>query len=195
MTNELIANFKQKISPDIFRVVEKHSLVTLDEPEYTLKLRLVSASDGGIVFRIEDFKQKADYFLGGGSRRAGGKDNDLTFLDGQCIYQFEVKKTKHPQQLLGKTQLKAGLRWVRHILDVSCSEHEQLLTKVAYIQISIPKRPNLVRSAKKYRFLLSDNVLIVAVSSEMIEVEFVKIYNYILSNGHVLQNLDWKKIY
>ena len=193
MEHNVINSFEKIIKSGLYKEVRESKRIIIRESDYELKIRLYSEDGDGIAFRIEDFKAEANYLAGEHSLRGGGKDNDLTFLDNGTIYQFEVKKTKTPNSMLGKQQLTKGMSWVKHILNVALPNYNNYFNKIAYIQISIPKRVSLGRKPKSFEYVLKKDGIIILLSSNVIKTIDLKNLSHYLKNERRVMDLDWKQ--
>lgn len=193
MEHNITNSFEKTIKSGLYKEINESKIIIIKEPEYELNIKLYSENGDGIAFRIEDFKAEANYLAGKHSLRGGGKDNDLTFLDNDTIYQFEIKKTKTPSSMLGKQQLIKGMSWVKHILNVALPNYRESFNKIAYIQISIPKRVSLVRKSKPFEYVLKKDGIIIVLSSNVIKTIDLKNLSHYLKNERRVIDLDWKQ--
>lgn len=66
--------------------VKETEEIILEDKDYTLNLRLDILGEDVVYFRLEDYKE---YFLG--NKRRGPQECDLTLLEGNKVYQIEIK--------------------------------------------------------------------------------------------------------
>lgn len=63
--------------------------ILIGEQSYSLQLEVYALSNDIVFFRLEDYK-KATL----GNKRRGERDCDLTFIEGQQVYQFDLKNVR-----------------------------------------------------------------------------------------------------
>lgn len=114
---------------------------------YKIRLKSQLKDTHAIMFRIEDFKERAHYLKN--QKRGPLKDYDLTFIDDN-IYQIEVKKSDRNGGHGVSAQLSSGTNWMKHIVRVGFSETlDSVPNNIFNICIIIPKRKTLSRSRKR----------------------------------------------
>ncbi|MSE05762.1 hypothetical protein GKC34_08080 [Lactobacillus salivarius] len=95
--------------------------------------------------------------------------------------------------MLGKQQLIKGMSWVKYILNVALPNYRESFNKIAYIQISIPKRVSLVRKSKSFEYVLKKDGIIIVLSSNVIKTIDLKNLSHYLKNERRVIDLDWKQ--
>ncbi|AYM02189.1 hypothetical protein D8911_03975 [Levilactobacillus brevis] len=125
MNDAYFAAFEKYITADVYVAGDLGQRVTqhIQEEKYAFDLLFKVRGAHGVAFRIEDFKEKANYLIGG--KRGHGMDNDCTIID-QAIFQIEVKETKTMGNMHAGRQFNGGLKWLRHILEVVVTDQVNL---------------------------------------------------------------------
>lgn len=130
-----IIKIKDALAPhnvDILFLKENQcSQFKLNEENYDVSLNF-NANKDMLVFRIEDLKEKIL-----GNKRKGGKDNDLTIIDGN-VYQIEVKySNKALKRQKHNKQFKGGESWIKSVLHLIDSKNHCNIQLVYNILVCI----------------------------------------------------------
>ena len=125
---------------------DKDIPLTLSEENYILKTKFTPTKKGAICFRIEDFKE---YFFN--DRRKGPKDNDLTILSNDKLYQIEIKENGDTKKV--NSQFTSGDPWVKFIMwfnnHISMCDYKKLKVKHIFIRIKGKERRSSLERGKK----------------------------------------------
>lgn len=143
---EFVKSFENTIKRGLFQSLSKgtNNQIIISESDYSVKFGVPKNIGDGLSFRLEEIKGKANY-LNGDPKRGAGKDNDLTIILNNCIYQFEIKsaRTKNNMKNIDKgtavKQIKGGLCWLQHILWLADEDYNNLFNDIYYIVVTLPR--------------------------------------------------------